>query len=57
MPLNKKGKKILRMMKKEYGVEKGKQVFYASENSGKITGVTSHTDPVAQKAINKLPKV
>lgn len=57
MPLNKKGKKILRMMKKEYGVEKGKQVFYASENSGKITGVTSHTDPVAQKAINKLPKI
>lgn len=26
-------------MKKEYGEKKGKQVFYASENKGKIKGV------------------
>ena len=41
MPLNSKGKKILRKMrsKDEYGYEKGTQVFYASVNSGKITGV------------------
>jgi len=38
MPLTKKGKKILRSMKKEYGPERGKQVFYASQNAGKITG-------------------
>jgi hypothetical protein len=39
MPLTKKGQKILRAMQKEYGKEKGKRVFYASANAGKITGV------------------
>lgn len=39
MPLNKKGEKIMRAMQKEYGSEKGKQVFYASENKGNIEGV------------------
>lgn len=40
MPLNKKGKKIMRGMKKTYGsAEKAKQVFYASKNAGKIRGV------------------
>lgn len=38
MPLTKKGKKILRAMKEEYGSEKGKQVFYASQNKGTIKG-------------------
>jgi len=36
MPLTKKGQKILRAMKKEYGAKKGKEVFYASINKGKI---------------------
>jgi hypothetical protein len=40
MPLNVKGKKILAAMQKEYGKEKGKAVFYASENKGTIKGVT-----------------
>jgi len=39
MPLNKKGKKILSAMQKEYGKERGKEVFYASENKGTIKGV------------------
>jgi len=39
MPLTKKGKKIIRAMKKEYGRKKGKSVFYASANAGKIKGV------------------
>lgn len=39
MPLTKKGQKILREMKKEYGAKKGTQVFYASANKGKIKGV------------------
>lgn len=39
MPLNKKGKKIMSEMKKEYGTKKGKKVFYASKNKGKIKGV------------------
>lgn len=38
MPLTKKGKKIMRTMKKTYGSKKGKKVFYASQNKGKITG-------------------
>jgi hypothetical protein len=40
MPLNKKGKKILKAMEDEYGAKKGKAVFYASENKGTIKGVT-----------------
>ena len=39
MPLNKKGKKVLAAMKREYGGKKGKSVFYASENKGTIKGV------------------
>jgi hypothetical protein len=39
MPLNKKGKKIKSAMTKEYGKNKGEQVFYASENKGTIKGV------------------
>jgi hypothetical protein len=39
MPLNPKGKKILKSMKKTYGKDKGKQVFYASINKGKVKGV------------------
>ena len=38
-PLTKKGNKILGNMKKEYGSKKGENVFYASANSKKITGV------------------
>lgn len=40
MPLTKKGRKIKRAMMEQYGTEKGKEVFYASENKGKIKGVT-----------------
>jgi hypothetical protein len=39
MPLTKKGKKIMGEMKKEYGPEKAKRVFYASANKGTIKGV------------------
>lgn len=39
MPLTKKGKKIKSAMKKQYGAKKGENVFYASENAGKIKGV------------------
>lgn len=39
MPLNKKGKKVMTAMKKEYGSKKGEQVFYASVNKGKVNGV------------------
>lgn len=38
MPLTKKSEKIKEAMQKEYGKEKGKQVFYASQNKGVIKG-------------------
>ncbi len=39
MPLSKKGKKIMRAMKEDYGAKKGEEVFYASKNKGTIKGV------------------
>ncbi len=39
MPLTKKGSKIKKAMKKEYGAKKGEAVFYASRNKGTIKGV------------------
>lgn len=39
MPLNKKGLKIREAMEKYYGKKKGDEVFYASENAGKIKGI------------------
>lgn len=42
MPLTKKGKKIMKAMKKQYGTKKSKKVFYASANKGSITGVHGH---------------
>jgi hypothetical protein len=38
-PLTSKGTKILHAMTEKYGEKKGKEVFYASANAGKITGV------------------
>lgn len=39
MPLTAKGAKILKQMQKTYGVKRGKEIFYKSINTGKITGV------------------
>lgn len=41
MPLTDKGQKIMKAMKAQYGAKKGEQVFYASKNAGKISGVES----------------
>jgi len=38
MPLTKKGQKIKKEMKEEYGEGKGERVFYASQNKGTIRG-------------------
>jgi len=38
MPLTKKGAKIKRAMTSQYGKKKGAQVFYASQNAGRIKG-------------------
>lgn len=39
MPMTKKGSKIMKAMKAEYGPKKGERVFYASANKGTIKGV------------------
>jgi len=52
MPLNKKGKKILAEMQKEYGKEKGKAVFYASENKGTIKGVKTSVKKLVHQDLN-----
>ena len=39
MPLTVKGKKIMSSMKRTYGGKKGEQVFYATANAGKLSGV------------------
>ena len=39
MPLTKKGKKIMKSMKKSYGKKRGEQIFYATKNKGKVKGV------------------
>lgn len=39
MPLTKKGKKIIRSMKRQYGEKKGEDVFYGAAEKGTITGV------------------
>lgn len=41
MPLTPKGNEIKKAMQKEYGDKKGESVFYASRNTGKISGVES----------------
>ena len=56
MPLNEKGKKIKKAMEKEYGREKGKQVFYASENRRTIKGVKKH-ESVVKKVDKKLKNI
>ena len=38
-PLTDKGKEIMAAMKEQYGAEKGEQVFFASKQAGKLTGV------------------
>jgi hypothetical protein len=49
MPLTKKGEKIMANMASEYGPEKGKRVFYASRNAGKITGVDPESSHRSRK--------
>lgn len=38
MPMTKKGRKIKRAMREQYGTKKGAKVFYASKNKGTIKG-------------------
>lgn len=38
MPLTKKGRKVMKALKSEYGPKRGESVFYAMINKGKLTG-------------------
>jgi hypothetical protein len=44
VPLTEKGEKIKGAMTKQYGEKKGEEVFYASKNAGKISGVDAAKD-------------
>jgi len=59
MPLNAKGRKILRNMQKEYGAEQGRAVFYASVRKGIIKGVetTPNKKRTAHKRLRLDPPV
>ena len=59
MPLNAKGRKILRNMQKEYGAEKGRAVFYASLRKGIIKDVetTPNKKRTARKRLRLDPPV
>jgi len=58
MPLTAKGQEIERNMTKEYGAKKGEEVFYASRNAGKITGVDAEArwDDATMKYASFLTK-
>lgn len=56
MPVTKKGAKIKAAMVKEYGPEKGTQVFYASANKGTITGVHKTKKSAPKKKKKKVSK-
>lgn len=45
MPLTEKGKKVKKAIEKTYGKKKGEQVFYATENKGKVKGLRRRGAP------------
>jgi|TARA_Y100000294_G_C8379402_1_gene266062 hypothetical protein len=57
VPLTDKGKKILGNMKKQYGSEKGENVFYASANKGVITGIEKRKHAYKGGLIKGFPKL
>jgi len=56
VPLNKKGKKIIKSMKDQYGSKRGEQVFYASVNKGSIKGVEKMKNGGLGKRFGPPPK-
>ena len=56
MPLNKKGKKIIKSMKDQYGSKRGEKVFYASMNKGNIRGVEKMKNGGLGKRFGPPPK-
>lgn len=56
MPLTAKGKKVLKAMQEEYGKKKGKEVFYASINSGKVKGAEAKRGTTKSKSVRRRPR-
>jgi len=54
MPLTSEGKKVLQNMKKQYGAEKGKEVFYASINKGKPGSDQWHLEHAKKAKIHRV---
>lgn len=50
MPKTKKGRKIMRAMKRQYGAAGGERVFHASKNKGTITGVEARHRRMARRS-------
>jgi hypothetical protein len=48
MPLTEKGTTIKAALVKQYGHDKGRQVFYAMKNAGKITGVDDNIKMISE---------
>ena len=57
MPLNKKGRKIMKSMKEQYGKKRGITVFYASKNKGTIKGVEREKQGVKMQKLDKIKEV
>jgi hypothetical protein len=54
MPLTAKGQSIMSSMMNQYGGDKGKRVFYASINKGRIKGVEKGSDTTEGRARRRL---
>jgi len=53
MPLTTKGKKTLAAMQEQYGKERGKRVFYASINKGKVKGAEKKSGTTKSKSVRR----
>jgi len=49
MSLTKKGKTVKKVFEKEYGKEKGEEIFYATENKRKMKSLVKKTPKKAKK--------
>lgn len=56
MPLTAKGKKTLAAMQEQYGKERGKSVFYASINKGKVKGAEKKSGKTKNKPVRRRPR-
>ena len=57
MPLNEKGRKIMKSMKKQYGKKRGETVFYASKNKGVIKGVEKKKQGEKMEKLDNIKEV